>query len=93
VVDLAHGKRRRRLVHDHELGLEGQGARDRDRLLLPARQLADLIADRRDPRPQPLDHALCLALVRGRSMVPSERPRKVRVGSRPRKMFEVTCGD
>ena len=50
VLDLAHRQRRRRLVHDDELGVEGERARDRHRLLLPAGQLADDLGHRWQPR-------------------------------------------
>ena len=75
MLDLAHRECRGRLVHDHELGVEGQRAGDRDRLLLAARELADLVADRGDARAEPLDHARRprARSGRGRSM-PSEQP-------------------
>ena len=42
--DLAHRDRRRRLVHQHELGVGEHGARDRHRLALAARHLLDEVA-------------------------------------------------
>ena len=41
---LAHRDGRRRLVHQHDLGLREHGARDRDRLPLAARHLLDEVA-------------------------------------------------
>ena len=61
-LHLAHGKRRRRLVHDDQLRVEGQRTRDRHRLLLAARERADRAVDRRQMRAQPLDHLCRLAV-------------------------------
>ena len=58
VLDLAHRERRRRLVHDDELGVEGQGAGDRHRLLLAAGQQAGDLGHRFHPRAELGDHRL-----------------------------------
>ena len=46
-LGLAHAERRSRLVHDHDVAAPHDGARDRDGLPLPARERADLAAQRR----------------------------------------------
>ena len=46
-LHLADGERGRGLVHDHELGIEGQRPRNGDRLLLAAREGTHWPVDRR----------------------------------------------
>ena len=56
---LAHGERRGRLVHDDELGVEGQRARDRDRLLLAAGEAGRPSGgSTADAGAEPVDHRL-----------------------------------
>ena len=55
LADLLDGERRRRLVHDHDLGVEGGGAGDGDRLALAAGQFLDVLVDRFDVDVQPVE--------------------------------------
>ncbi len=53
VLDLPHGERCGRLVHDDKLGIEGERAGDGDRLLLAAGELAGHLSDRGNARAEP----------------------------------------
>ena len=55
-LDLAHRQCRRRLVHDDELGIEGERPGNGDGLLLAAREHADRAVNRRNARPETFDH-------------------------------------
>src|SRR5262249_23800656 len=55
LADLLHRERRRRLVHDHDLGLEGGRARDGDGLALPAGQLRHRLVDALDADAQRIE--------------------------------------
>ena len=73
---------RRRLVHDHELGVPQHGLGDRDRLALPARQRRDRLANRADGGDREAAQRLAgrllhLVLVRARSGAYVSRPRNM----------------
>ena len=55
-LDLGHGERRGRLVHDQNLGIEGGGAGDRDGLALAAGELLDLGSQPRDADLERVEH-------------------------------------
>ncbi len=62
MLDFADGQRGGGLVHDDELGIEGEGTGDGNRLLLPSGQFADRVAHRWHARAELADHGLRLLL-------------------------------
>src|SRR3984957_6760790 len=58
MLDLSHGERGRWLVHDHQLGVEGERAGDRDRLLLAAGELTGHLGHGGNAGAEPRDHRL-----------------------------------
>ena len=89
LVDLGVGQRRGRLVHDQDVGVEGQRLGDLDHLLLGDREVADPRA-RVELQVQRLEQ---LARLRVERPLVEENGSRAR-GSRPMKMFWATvrCG-